>query len=85
MLIGIVKYKDGSLGLFDTKGGLTAETAGSRAEGLAKYIKEQNNNGKEFFGGIVIEKNDSYWLNSNEKYKYDENDLLGSGWKVLNI
>ena len=37
----IVKYKDESIGLFDTKGGLTAETAGLRATGLAKYIKEQ--------------------------------------------
>jgi type III restriction enzyme len=79
----IMKYKDGRIGLFDTKGGLTAETAGSRAKGLAKYIKEQNANGKKLFGGIVIEKNDSFWINSNEEYTYDENDLLGSGWEVF--
>ena len=79
----IIKYKDGRIGVFDTKGGLTAETAGSRAKGLAKYIQEQNENGKKLFGGIVIEKNDSFWLNSNGEYTYDENDLLGSGWKVF--
>ena len=79
----IVKFEDGRIGLFDTKAGLTAETAGTRAEGLAKYIKEQNQNGKNLFGGIVIEKNNSYWLNSEEKYRYDENDLLDSGWMVL--
>jgi len=79
----IVKYKDGRIGIFDTKGGLTAETAGSRAKGLAIYIKEQNENGKKLFGGIVIENNDSFWVNSNEEYDYDENDLLGTGWEVF--
>jgi len=79
----IVKYNDGRIGLFDTKGGLTAETAGSRAKGLSKYIIEQNENGKNLFGGIVIEKNDSFWINSNEEYDYDENDVLGSGWKIF--
>ena len=79
----IVKYKDGRIGLFDTKKGMTAETAGSRAKGLAKYIKEQNEYGKKLFGGIVIEKEGSFWINSNEEYTYDENDLLGSGWKVF--
>ncbi len=79
----IMKFKDGRIGLFDTKGGLTAETAGSRAKGLAKYIKEQNENGGKLFGGIVIEKEGSFWINSNEEYTYDENNLLGSGWKVF--
>ena len=79
----IIKYKDGRIGVFDTKGGLTAETAGSRAKGLAKYIQEQNENGKKLFGGIVIEKEGSFWINSNEEYTYNENDLLGSGWKVF--
>ena len=55
----IVKYKDGRVGLFDTKGGITAETAKTRAEGLAQYIKEQNAKGKNLFGGIVIEKDHS--------------------------
>ena len=43
----IVMQKGGRVGLFDTKGGLTAETAKSRAEGLAKYIAEQNKKGKK--------------------------------------
>lgn len=80
----IVKYKDGRVGLFDTKGGMTAETAGTRASGLAKYISEQNENGKNLFGGIVIEMNNSFWINSNENYDYNENDLPGSGWVLYN-
>ncbi|NQV36403.1 MAG: DEAD/DEAH box helicase family protein [Candidatus Marinimicrobia bacterium] len=79
----IVKYKDGRIGLFETKDGLTAETAGSRAKGLAKYIKEQNEIGKNLFGGIVIEKDGSFWINSNEDYQYIEENLIGSGWVVF--
>jgi len=79
----IVNYKDGKIGLFDTKAGITAETAGPRAKGLARYIKKQNKNGKNLFGGIVIEKEGSFWINSNEEYQYDENDLLNSGWEIL--
>jgi len=35
----IVQFKDGSIGLFDTKSGMTAKDAGPRAEGLQKYIR----------------------------------------------
>jgi len=79
----IVKYKDGRIGLFDTKAGITAETAGPRAEGLAEYIKSENLKGKNLFGGIVIEKGGSFWYNDQEKYEYVESSLNESGWKVL--
>ena len=79
----IVKFSNGMIGLFDTKGGLTAETAGSRAKGLAKYIKEQNARKELFFGGIIIEKDESFWINQNENYSFNENDLLGSGWSIF--
>lgn len=77
----IIKYKDGRIGLFDTKAGITAETAKTRAEGLAKYIKEENSKGKGLFGGIVIKKDGSWRYNDNGVYEYDEKDL--SGWKFL--
>lgn len=77
----IVKYKDGRTSLFDTKAGITAETAKTRAEGLAKYIKEENSKGKGLFGGIVIKKDGSWRYNDKEVYEYDEKDL--SGWKFL--
>ena len=49
----IVKLKDGRIGLFDTKSGITIRIAGSKAEGLYNYIKKENKNGKKLFGGIV--------------------------------
>lgn len=77
----IVKFKDGRLGLFDTKEGITAKLAKPKAEGLAKYIKEQNKKGKKLFGGIVINKDNSWRYNDKDVYEYNEKDL--SGWKFL--
>ena len=77
----IVQLKDGRVGLFDTKGGVYAATAGARAKGLAKYIKEQNKNGKEIFGGIVVQDKKSWRFNESEKYEYNPNDL--KDWKFL--
>jgi len=77
----IVKYKDGKLALFDTKSGITAETAKSKAEGLCQYIKEQKSKGKNLFGGIVIQKDNSWRLNDNLVYIYNSADLIA--WKYL--
>jgi len=79
----IVKYKDGRIGLFDTKAGITARDAKERAEGLAKYIKSENKKGKNLFGGIVIEKEGSFWYNDQEVYQYDEDRLAEIGWNIL--
>src|SRR5690606_5745290 len=77
----IVKYKDGKVGLFDTKEGLTAETAKEKAEGLAKYIKVENKKGKKLFGGIVIPRDNSWRYNDHENYEYNPKDL--NKWKFL--
>lgn len=76
----IIKFNDGRIGLFDTKEGLTAETAKHKAEGLAEYIKVENNKGKNIFGGIIIQKDGSWRFNNSEKYIYSS-DL--NGWKFL--
>lgn len=77
----IVRMKEGRIGLFDTKSGLTAKVAGPKAEGLARYIKTQNKKGKKLFGGIVIPK-DSNWL-YNDSEKYDESNT--KQWKILDL
>ena len=77
----IVQFTDGSVGLFDTKGGITAKDAKGRAEGLQKYISEQNDKGKNLWGGIAIFENGSWRYNDNDVYTYDKNNL--SEWKIL--
>ena len=77
----VVSFVDHTIGLFDTKGGITAKDAGPRAEGLQNYIKTENRKARRLWGGIVIFRNGSWLLNENMKYAFDENDL--SSWKLL--
>lgn len=49
----VVKFKDGRIGLFDSKAGFTQKLAGSKIDGLFKYIKSENKKRKKLFGGIV--------------------------------
>jgi len=80
----VVRFKDGTIGLFDTKSGGTTESAGPRAEGLQKYIKAENKKGKKLTGGIVIFVDGSMRYNRQEKYHYDPNDL-GKDWEILEL
>lgn len=79
----IAMLKDGRIGLFDTKGGLTAETAKTRAEGLAKYIEHENKKGKKLFGGIVLQEKNSWRYNHSMNYEYNPNDL--KDWDFLDL
>lgn len=79
----IVMMRNGSVGLFDTKGGYTAELAKSRSEGLAKYIKEHSKKNKKLFGGIVLHDKKSWRLNDKEEYSYDPNNL--KDWDFLDL
>ncbi len=46
----IIKLKNGKIGLFDTKSGITIDNAKEKSDGLQKYIKKMKG---KFFGGIV--------------------------------
>lgn len=79
----IIQFKDGTIGIFDTKSGRTAETsdAAPRAEALQKYLKEQKSLGRKLIGGLAVYVNGTWRYNDSDKYEYDEKDL--SGWKIL--
>jgi type III restriction enzyme len=79
----IVMMKNGKIGLFDTKGGIYAKTAKERAEGLAKYIAQENKKDNRLFGGILIKEKGSWRFNDNKKYDYDPKNL--KDWKFLDI
>ncbi|MEM4605983.1 MAG: hypothetical protein QW103_03050, partial [Candidatus Pacearchaeota archaeon] len=81
----IVNFKDGSIGLFDTKSGITAKDAKAKAEALQKYIKEQNKKGKKLVGGIIAQKrkgDETLYFNDKEIYNYDSKL---TSWKVLEL
>ncbi len=77
--------KQGSkLGIFDTKGGMTADLSKEKAEALQKYIKKHTGDDLSLWGGILIKDTNDVWkLNSEKKYHYNSKDL--SGWIDLEL
>lgn len=64
----IIRFKDGRIGIFDTKSGNTAQNPEGRAEGLANKLIELNNKGGNYIGGLVILENNQWYYFNNEKY-----------------
>jgi len=79
----IIQFEDGTVGLFDTKSGRTAEDAGTRHDGLYNYIQAENKKGKKLIGGIIVESNETWRYNDKKEYHFDENDM--SDWKILDF
>ena len=81
----IIKLKDGRIGLFDTKAGITQKVAGAKIDGLNKYIRIENKEGKKLFGGIVINTKKDYrgrWIYFDKMSKeLKDNDF--NNWKDL--
>jgi type III restriction enzyme len=72
----IIQLASGKTFIGDTKAGSSATEATSRAEALQKYIKNQNANGKNIIGGIIIKDDTKKWrVNQSDIYNYDKNDL----------
>ena len=81
----LVKLADGRLGIFEVKD--AADRDGktytkAKAEALQKYIIGQKN--KKLFGGIVIERNKAWHINSKKTYNWEkcERDDWGD-WSEL--
>ena len=79
----IVFFKDGKIGIFDTKGGKTAEDAGPRSNGLQAWLRSEavRNLDLQLVGGIVIYHSGSWKLFMEEEYVYDE-ETLPDGWQL---
>lgn len=67
----LVMFKNGTLGIFDTKASGDREDANKiKAEALQKYIIEENKRKKKdiLFGGLVIKEGDHFRINSDNIY-----------------
>jgi type III restriction enzyme len=80
----IVQMKDGRIGLFDPHGTFLSDF-GAKADGLYKYIQNENKKGKKLFGGIVANtdqrKYKGRWIYFDKTSKELKNDF--SNWKDL--
>ncbi len=83
----IYKKKDGTIGIWDTKGGRTASSdeTKNKAEELQRHIKILNSHDREgirYEGGIVIQANSMWYCSSRDEYKYVQGST--EGWKNMN-
>ncbi|NOX65220.1 MAG: DEAD/DEAH box helicase family protein [Chlorobi bacterium] len=80
----IVKLKNGTIGLFDTKSGNTIKDAREKSDGLQEYLKKH----KGITGGIVANTNSKdfsgRWM-CYEKQGKDLNPYDFSNWELLEI
>ncbi len=84
----IVRFKDGRIGLFDTKSGRTIKDAKEKSDGLQEYLKEQNKKSKKLIGGIVANTDSRNFKGRWMTYLGDGKDLSStdfSNWKLLEI
>lgn len=83
----IVKLKNGRIGLFDTKAGITQKVAGAKIDGLNKYIKIENKKSKKLLGGIVTNTERNYrgrWIYFDKSSK-ELRDNNFDNWKTLEL
>lgn len=73
----IIRFKDGKIGIFDTKSGRTATDTEGRAPALAEKLKEL---GKNFVGGIILKEGSVWHYNDSKDYKYIPGKL-DKNWK----
>lgn len=78
----IVKFLDGSIGIYDTKGGITASAPETKDKAEALYRYAKDNSKKKIKGGIVIHAPQGWYVHDGNKYHYDESL---SGWNSLEI
>lgn len=72
----IIKFKDGRIGIFDTKGAGNREDDNlEKATALRKYIEEEANKGKNLIGGLVIKSGSQFKFNQKDEYTpYSDNN-----------
>lgn len=81
----IIRFKDGSAGIYDTKAGMTVISGDTKlkANALQNYIQEQKDVGQNIKGGIIDVQADKNTLILCDDPEYDASD--SSKWKAFKI
>ena len=82
----VFRKKDGTIGIFDTKGGQTSSSkeTKNKAEALQKRLKILNGWNRDtirYVGGIVIKANGTWYYNDSATYSYQQGST--DGWKRM--
>jgi len=79
----IILFKDGRVGIFDTKDGDTAKSQETKdkARALAKKIRELD---QIYFGGIAVFENGVWYYNDSLNYEYSKGNIgSDKNWSLL--
>ena len=80
----LVLFTDGKLGIFDTKASGNREDENKfKNEALQKYIKEENQKGKNLFGGLIIQEWEHFRINQKDIYNGFRNAF--GDWEFLDF
>ncbi len=80
----IVQFNDDTIGLYDTKSGITIATAKEKSDGLLAYIKEANKTRKyKLHGGIVTPNNQIWKIYKGQGKDLNKDDL--PNWEYLEL
>lgn len=85
----IIKLKDGTIGIFDTKAGNTAKSMETKDKAKAlqeriDYLNSFNREDIRYVGGIVVMENGQWYYNDAHDYNYIEGHL-STDWKNINV
>jgi type III restriction enzyme len=69
----IVRYKDGSTGIYDTKAGrtVTEQPTHDKSDALQAYLAENNKDGAKLVGGILNRRKEGIFIYTNSSYTPD--------------
>ncbi|MDX9900993.1 MAG: DEAD/DEAH box helicase family protein [Aliarcobacter sp.] len=77
----IVKFNNGRIGIFDTKAvGYQEDDNKLKSEALQKYIKDENEKGKNLFGGLIIKDGEYFRINQKDFYKSFKDSIEDWGY-----
>ena len=80
----IVKFKNGYIGIFDTKPiNFNVEDTASKSNALSNYIKEEKKKGKYLVGGIVVDKGNNFMINQNLNSNYKDYQDEPNNWQYF--
>ena len=67
----LIQFKDGRIGIFDTKAGKGYNEKDNeiKSNALQQYITDENKKGKNIVGGLVVENNGTFYYYDRTIYK----------------
>lgn len=80
----IIRYTDGTVGIYDTKSGNTTESheTAAKSNALYTYLEKLKASGKKVTGGIIDYRTSGRFIYEAAKYNTDRN---ATGWKRLEL